>query len=157
VKKLSLLISVLLLGWLVVAQAAIEVYQFDDSAKEQRFKQLSHELRCLVCQNESLADSNAELAQDLRHQIYKMVQKGSSDKEIVDFMVSRYGDFVLYNPPLKASTYLLWFGPFVLVVVGLYAVIRFVRRTGRETSVLSEDEQQRVEKILEDSERPRPS
>lgn len=99
-----------------------------DEATEKRLVTISSELRCLVCQNESLAGSNAELANDLRREIRTMIRAGKSDAEITDFMVSRYGDFVLYRPPLKGTTLLLWFGPALFFAVGLVALIRYLRR-----------------------------
>ncbi len=86
---------------------------------EARFQHLIKEIRCLVCQNQSLADSHAELAQDLRQEIYEMMKAGKSDREIIAFLVNRYGDFVLYRPPVKPTTYLLWYGPAILAVAGL--------------------------------------
>jgi len=91
-------------------------------------KDLIAELRCLVCQNQSLADSDAELAHDLRAEVYEMVQDGKSDEEIIEFLVARYGDFVLYKPPVKPSTWLLWFGPFALMLLAGVLLLRAVRR-----------------------------
>ncbi len=99
-----------------------------DEAVEKRMVAISSELRCLVCQNESLSASNAELAHDLRREIRSQIAAGKSDGEIRDFMVSRYGDFVLYRPPLKGTTLLLWFGPALFFAVGLIALIRYLRR-----------------------------
>jgi len=121
-----------------------------DEATEKRLETISSELRCLVCQNESLAGSQAELAQDLRKEIRGMIRSGKSDSEIMEFMVARYGDFVRYRPPLKASTLLLWFGPALLFIVALVALFLTLRRrnqTIRETP-LSAEEQQRVEHLL---------
>ncbi len=134
-----------------MASAAIEVHQFDDPAKAALYKQLTYELRCLVCQNQNIADSNADLAQDLRNEIYQMIEGGSDKKRVVDFMVARYGDFVLYRPPVKTTTYLLWFGPFLLGVLGLILLIRFVRsRAGKPAvdSELSNAERQRLDELL---------
>jgi len=102
-----------------------------DEAAEKRLVAISSELRCLVCQNESLAGSNAELAHDLRREIRGLIQAGKSDGEIMDFMVSRYGDFVRYRPPLKGTTLLLWFGPGLLLVGGIGGLIVFLRRRTR--------------------------
>jgi cytochrome c-type biogenesis protein CcmH len=99
----------------------------EDPVANQRAVQLAERLRCLVCQNQSLADSNAELAVDLRRQIREQIAQGKGDAQIIDFMVQRYGDFVLYRPPLKASTWLLWFGPPLLLLIGLVMLIRYVR------------------------------
>jgi len=145
-----LMTGLLLLGWVIIAQAAaIHAFDFDDPKKEARFQQLSEELRCLVCQNQTLADSNAGLALDLRNELFKLIQRDASDKEIKNFMVSRYGDFVLYKPPVKATTYLLWFGPFILVVLALFILLRMIRRVGNQTTQsLSADDQQRVQQLL---------
>lgn len=99
-----------------------------DPALEQRVMALANELRCLVCQNQTIADSNAPLAEDLRNQVREKMRQGSSDSEIIDFMVARYGDFVLYRPPFKATTFLLWFGPLLLLAAGSIVLLRRVLR-----------------------------
>jgi len=101
-----------------------------DVAVEKRMVAITAVMRCLVCQNESLAASQADLAVDLRREIREMIKQGKSDKEIRDFMVNRYGDFVLYRPPMMASTYLLWFGPFLLLIFGLAGLVFYLRRRG---------------------------
>lgn len=118
---------------------------------EKRMVTISEELRCLVCQNESLAGSHAELAQDLRREIRKMIGDGKSDKEILDFMVGRYGDFVRYSPPLKPTTWLLWGGPFLLLAGGVGGLIVFLRqrRSSAAAAGLSEDERRRADALLE--------
>ena len=98
-----------------------------DPAVEKRLAKLSHELRCLVCQNETLADSRADLAEDLRREIREQIRAGKSDQEIIAFLTQRYGDCILYRPPVKPKTYLLWFGPFVLLLAGLLILFRYVR------------------------------
>jgi cytochrome c-type biogenesis protein CcmH len=122
----------------------------EDPAVEARVKHLAIELRCLVCQNQTLADSNAPLAEDLRREVREMIVKNMSDKEIIDFLVERYGDFVLYRPPVKATTALLWVGPFVLLIVGLAALIIAVRRRSQKLVdvPVTEEEHQRVEQLL---------
>ena len=115
---------------------------------EQRTAALANELRCLVCQNQTLADSNAPLAVDLRNQIREQLKAGASESEIIDFMVSRYGDFVLYRPPFKATTLALWTGPFVVLVLGIALLWRSVARRRTEPE-LSEDERARAAKLLE--------
>ena len=105
-----------------------------DVAMEARLKQLDEELRCLVCQNQSLADSNAPLAQDLRREVRSLAAAGKSDAEIKDFLVARYGDFVLYKPPVKGITWLLWFGPFVLLAGGALTWWSVARRRGRRVA-----------------------
>ncbi len=134
-----------------VAFARFDTFVFETPQDEQRFKKLSAELRCLVCQNQNLADSNAELAMDLRRELYNMIKAGKSDAEIIDFMVVRYGDFVLYRPPVKPSTYVLWVGPLVLFVIGVVALVMFVRRRGDDVLAggdLNSDEQNRLEGLL---------
>lgn len=122
----------------------------DNLAVEERLKHLAVELRCLVCQNQTLADSNAPLAEDLRREVREMIVKDMSDKEIIDFLVSRYGDFVLYRPPLKATTTLLWVGPFVLLAGGGIALVVALKRRGRKVAevAISEEEHRRVEQLL---------
>ena len=124
-----------------------------DEVVEKRMVAISEELRCLVCQNESLAGSHAELAQDLRREIRKMIGEGKTDQEILDFMVARYGDFVRFRPPMKPTTWLLWGGPFVLLAGGLAALIAFLRRRARESAapVLSEEEHRRAAALLDQS------
>lgn len=97
------------------AQAADTPFQFDQPEQAARYQRLTEELRCLVCQNQNLADSHADLAQDLRNELYRMITGGQTDRQIVDFMVARYGEFVLYRPPVSPLTWLLWFGPFLLL------------------------------------------
>ncbi|MDH5444200.1 MAG: cytochrome c-type biogenesis protein CcmH [Gammaproteobacteria bacterium] len=149
----QIITGLLLASWVCLVQAGIYAFEFDDPKKEARFKHLSEELRCLVCQNQTLADSGAGLAMDLRKELYRMVNENASDEEIKNFMVSRYGDFVLYNPPIKTSTYLLWFGPFVLVVLGLFMLVRMVRKVGQQsTQTLSAEDHKRVQDLLADKE-----
>jgi len=121
-----------------------------DPVQQQRAVRLSEQLRCLVCQNQSISDSNAELAVDLRRQIHEQIALGRNDGEIVDFMVQRYGDFVLYRPPVKATTILLWFGPALLLLIGIVVLARHVRarRPVTEGQTLSEEERRRAEALL---------
>ncbi len=114
-----------------VLASAIEPLPFRSELEEIRFKSLAEEIRCTVCQNQSLADSDAPLAQDLRQELFAMIQDGRSDQEIRNFMVERYGDFVLYKPPLASHTLLLWGGPGVLLLIGLVASWRVVRQRRR--------------------------
>ncbi len=120
----TILTALFLLLFSNISVAAIEAYEFESIEKEETYKVLIHELRCLVCQNNNLADSNADLAKDLRVETYELVQKGQTRDQVVDYMVARYGDFVIYRPPVKASTFLLWFGPFILLLVILWMLIR---------------------------------
>ena len=121
-----------------------------DPVLEARVISLSKELRCLVCQNETLADSRADLAEDLRSQIREQMKAGKSDKEIIAYLTERYGKFILYNPPIDPTTYLLWFGPFVLLLAGLFVLFRYLkqRRELITDQPLSGDERQRAETLL---------
>ncbi|MEA1989834.1 MAG: cytochrome c-type biogenesis protein [Pseudomonadota bacterium] len=112
------------------AVASIETYPFETAQQEKDYNVLIDELRCLVCQNQNLADSNAELAQDLRKQVHTMLVAEKKDKDaVVEYMVERYGDFVLYNPPVKSQTLLLWAGPFVFLLLGIGFLIRIVKQS----------------------------
>ncbi|MFQ5935273.1 MAG: cytochrome c-type biogenesis protein [Acidiferrobacterales bacterium] len=133
-------------------------FTFKDAAEEQRYKELVAELRCLVCQNQSLADSNADLAQDLREEVYRMLQQGADDDEIIGFLTARYGDFVLYRPPMNPVTVLLWFGPLALLLLGAFVMVRFIRRRpANATSALSAQEQKRVAELMENNSKERRS
>lgn len=135
--------------WLVLCLAPLAPRAAEDPALDKRVAGLAHELRCLVCQNQTLADSNAPLAVDLRNQIREQLKGGASERDVIDFMVARYGDFVLYRPPFKASTLALWIGPFLLLALGaLLLVRRLVRRRAPEPQ-LSEAERARAAKLLE--------
>lgn len=122
----------------------------DDPAVEQRLTKLSQELRCLVCQNETLADSRADLAEDLRREIREQIKAGKSDKEIIEFLTARYGQFILYRPRVTPTTYLLWFGPFVLLLGGLFLLFTYIkqRRDSLPDKPLSADERRRAEELL---------
>ena len=120
-----------------------------DPDLDKRVTGLAHELRCLVCQNQTIADSNAPLAVDLRNQIREQLAAGKSEGDVIDFMVARYGDFVLYRPPLKASTVLLWAGPFLFLLFGIWFLIRRVRKQAIPERQLSEAERARAAKLLE--------
>lgn len=121
-----------------------------DPAVEQRLAKLSQELRCLVCQNETLADSRADLAEDLRDEIRIQIRAGKSDQEIIAFLTQRYGDFILYRPPVRPTTYLLWFGPFVLLLAGLAILFQYVRRRRDmiDEQPLSNADRAQAEKLL---------
>lgn len=147
--RLLRMISACCLLWAAQASAGLEKFDFTGNVDEDRYKELITEIRCLVCQNQSLADSDAELAHDLRQEVYDLMQKGQDNPQIVDFLVYRYGDFVLYKPPVKPSTYWLWYGPFVLLVLGIIMLIKTVRQRGKQTDTgFSEQEQARLDKIL---------
>jgi cytochrome c-type biogenesis protein CcmH len=124
----------------------------EDPVANARAVRLEENLRCLVCQNQTIAESNAELAQDLRRQVNEQIAQGKSDDEIVDYMVKRYGDFVLYRPPVKATTVLLWFGPALLLLIGLFCLVYYLRSRSRKSaeSPLTDEERKRVEALLLD-------
>ena len=145
-RGLLVLLLLALVGWSASAREARPLA--DDEAVEQRLIGIADELRCLVCQNESLAGSRAELAQDLRREIRTLIRSGKSDAEILDFLVSRYGDFVRYRPPLKPATWLLWLGPFALLGVALAALFLHLRRRGVAAAPLSAAERARAEALL---------
>ena len=128
-----LLIVYFLLSNFVYANDEPVVFQNRDL--EERYYLLIEEVRCLVCQNQSLADSNAPLAQDLRNEIFKMIQTNKSNTEIMEFLVKRYGDFVLYRPPLKKNTWLLWFGPFLFLIVAFFVTVLIIKKQSGETQV----------------------
>ncbi len=148
--------AVLLLVLTLAADAKVEMLQFSNPDDEQRYQHLIAELRCLVCQNQNLADSDAELAQDLRQQTYEMIERGASDDEIIAFMVARYGDFVLYRPPLRTTTLLLWVGPFLLVGLGIAVLVTIIRRrAGDVRDVTTDTERARVRALLASGEEKR--
>ena len=123
---------------------------FENQAQQDRFDQLTKELRCLVCQNQNLADSNAELAVDLRRKTYQMVQQGKSEKEIADYMVDRYGEFVLYRPPLNTNTLLLWGGPFIILLIGVALLIRTIlQRRSQQTVDVDDDHLKAAARLLD--------
>lgn len=132
------------------AHAAIEAYEFKSAQMEASYLKLIDELRCLVCQNQNLSGSNADLAKDLRRQTYEMLMQGNSPDQVVQFMVDRYGDFVLYRPRLKSNTLLLWLGPFVLLVLVLAFVIRRMYRMQKLVPP-NADALQRARQLLSDS------
>lgn len=116
---------------------------------EKRVMALSEELRCLVCQNQTLADSHAELAMDLKQQVREKLASGMSDKDVVDYMVARYGDFVMYRPPMKGSTFLLWFGPFVLLAGGILVLVRKLSRRQTPQADVPDTDLKRAASLLE--------
>lgn len=150
-RLLSGLVLLLALGG--VAQAAIDTYEFASEAERDRYRQLTEELRCPKCQNQNIADSNAPIAVDLRAEIYRKLEAGESNAQIIDYLVARYGDFVLYKPPVSGRTLLLWYGPAALLVGGFIVLAVIVRRRrksdGPVATGLSSEEQQRLAHLLE--------
>lgn len=149
-KYLLATLALLLLAGPLFAKEAAPLAE--DPVVEQRLNHIATELRCLVCQNESLAGSQADLAKDLRREVRGLIKGGKTDQQVKDFLVSRYGDFVLYRPQIKPSTYLLWAGPFILLIAAIAVLINFLRRRNQQIKdvPLSEEERQRAEKLLKD-------
>ena len=141
------LILLLMSGW---AQATIDAYPFTDEGKEAQFKELINELRCPKCQNQTISDSDAPLAKDLKDKTYEMVQQGAAKDEVIHYMVDRYGNFVHYQPPIQGSTWILWFGPFVFLLLAIVSVTLLVRSKAKQSQPvsLSAEEQQRLSELL---------
>ncbi len=137
-----LLLSFFITLSLSLYAGSIETYTFKTAEQEALYKELIKELRCLVCQNQDIADSNAELAKDLRRQTYEMISKGSTRDDVVNYMVARYGDFVLYRPPFKMKTLLLWVGPPLFLLLSLFFLVKFLRNRPK-TAEIELDEKQR--------------
>ena len=140
---------------------AVDTRQLSDPEQQETYEMLIKELRCLVCQNQTIADSNAELAADLRRQVYEMLQQGKSKQEIVQFMTDRYGDFVLYKPPFKGKTSVLWVAPVVFLLLGLITVFFFIRRKKAAANLDSKigalekdvEKQKKIRSLLEEGDR----
>ncbi|EIK93439.1 cytochrome c-type biogenesis protein CycL [Pseudomonas sp. M47T1] len=143
----------LAIGLCGMAQAAIDTYQFKSDAERDRYRELTQELRCPKCQNQDIADSNAPIAADLRREIFRMLGEGKDNQQIIDFMVDRYGEFVRYKPALTARTWLLWFGPGLLLVGGVGVILLIVRRRTRSGAYaepdLSPEERARLATLLD--------
>ncbi|WP_207062491.1 cytochrome c-type biogenesis protein [Motiliproteus sp. SC1-56] len=151
---MQLLVAMALLLTALSAQAVIETYEFKNEANRERFKELTAVLRCPKCQNNNLADSNAPIAADMRREIHRMLEEGQTKQDVVDFMVARYGDFVNYVPRRDSSTALLWFGPVVLLLVGLAVVVVISRRRragqGKPQVEVSAEERERLRKLIDE-------
>ncbi|UUO24678.1 cytochrome c-type biogenesis protein CcmH [Colwellia sp. M166] len=153
-KTIGFAVSIILLSFLSISSAnasPVDTFQFKDEATKVRFQVLSKELRCPKCQNQNLADSNSKIAVDLRKNLYNLLQEGKSDQEIIDFMVYRYGDFVLYRPQLTKQTYILWFGPLVILMGFIVSLIFVLRRRSKLKASelnLSSSEQANLDDIL---------
>jgi len=147
--RAALLCLPLLIAWGAAGAYTLEQFRFDTEQQENDFRALLEELRCVVCQNETLAGSQADVAQIMREEVYRLVKSGASRNEVKTHLVSRYGDFVLYNPPLKPSTYPLWFGPFILVAIAGFFLLRvLMRKKESRDQELSNDERARLDKLL---------
>jgi cytochrome c-type biogenesis protein CcmH len=154
-RKILMCLLLALTQWTGTAYAGEAVPLAEDPVVERRMLAISGELRCLVCQNESLAASRADLALDLRRELRSLIKAGKSDGEIMEYMVSRYGDFVRYRPPVKPVTWLLWFGPAALLLGAIYALVRMIRRSQRASSdavVLDDAQRAKAQSLLQDSE-----
>jgi len=144
----------LLLCNLTTYASPVDTYEFNNEVTKIRFNALTKELRCPKCQNQNLADSNSPIAADLRREVYELLQQGKADMEIVDFMVKRYGDFVLYRPRINSLTYILWFGPAVLLLIGAIVVVVILRRkpVAQTEQVLNAEQKNQLDNILKDKE-----
>lgn len=142
------------------ADAAIDVHEFDNDVQRLRYQSFIDEMRCPKCQNQNLAGSDSPIAADLRRELYEMIKDGRSDKEIVDFMVERYGDFILYRPRLTSTTFMLWMGPAFLLLLGIIVLIFIVRQRRRETAEggqsLTSAEEMRLAALLSANQPPQP-
>jgi cytochrome c-type biogenesis protein CcmH len=150
-RLLVLLLLVAPFSW-----SAIDAYEFRSSADEARFQQLTAELRCPKCQNQNIADSDSPIAKDLRREVYRMVDTGAPDTEVIDFMVTRYGDFVLYRPKVNSQTWFLWYGPYLLLGLGALIILFIVytrkanrrAKPGGDNLALTSDERARLDELL---------
>jgi len=156
-KSLLLAFSLVLFACVLVstslrAQAAVDAFEFDTDEQQQRFRQMSNDFRCPMCQNTSLTGSNGGVAEDLRREIYLMIIDGKTDHEIEQFMLERYGDFIFYRPRLVAETVLLWFGPLLFLLLGGWVIAGIIRRARpqvQEQVVLNDEEQERLRTLLD--------
>ncbi|NLJ93143.1 MAG: cytochrome c-type biogenesis protein CcmH [Aeromonadales bacterium] len=148
--RLCSLLTLLVGFWLTPAMAAIDVYEFSEPKQEAMFHELTKELRCPKCQNQDISDSESELAKDLRDKTYAMLLEGKSKQEVVDYMVARYGNFILYKPPVMASTLILWISPILVVLIGFIVVVVRTRNKPHHSidNELSIEEQQRLHELL---------
>ena len=148
--RLCSLLTLLVGFWLTPAMAAIDVYEFSEPKQEAVFHELTKELRCPKCQNQDISDSESELAKDLRDKTYAMLLEGKSKQEVVDYMVARYGNFILYKPPVMASTLILWISPILVVLIGFIVVVVRTRNKPHHSidNELSVEEQQRLHELL---------
>ena len=145
-------ILLLLLGSLffsTYSQAAIDTFEFDNAQQENTFHELTKLLRCPKCQNQNIADSNAELAKDLRNKTYELVKKGQTKEQVVDYMVARFGNFVRYDPPITPATIFLWLGPLLFILLGLFVLFRQIKKQPSKATHLDDLEQQKLQALLQ--------
>ena len=154
--RLITLLVAALLSW--SAAAAIDTYKFNSVEQEQQYRELTEQLRCPKCQNNSIADSNAIIAADMRTKVYELMMQGQDKQQVIDYMVARYGNFVTYEPPVTPATLILWVGPLLFVLIGGAVVILRIRqrRTGAVNEEFSEQEQQRLATLLKETDRKKP-
>lgn len=150
--KVNILIPLLLAACMILfshaSQAAIDTFEFENAQQEKTFHELTKLLRCPKCQNQNIADSNAELAKDLRNKTYELVKQGQSKDQVVDYMVARFGNFVRYDPPVTPATIFLWLGPLLFVVFGLLVLIRQIKKQPAKEDNLDDQEQQKLQQLL---------
>ncbi|QHM71861.1 cytochrome c-type biogenesis protein [Mixta intestinalis] len=151
-RKVILLLAGMLLS--LSALAAIETWQFDSAQQEQQYRELTTSLRCPKCQNNSIGDSNAMIAADMRMKVYQLLKQGQSEEQITEYMIARYGDFVTYQPPMRASTLVLWAGPLLFILAGGLVIFLRSRRLPAESEQLDEAEQQRLDALLNGDRKP---
>ncbi|WP_407676543.1 cytochrome c-type biogenesis protein [Photobacterium obscurum] len=139
--------------------AAIDVYEFESAEQEKAFRDLTATLRCPKCQNNNIADSNAELAKDMRQKAFDLLSEGKSEQDVIDYMIARYGNFVTYDPPMTVSTVILWAGPLLFVLIGFTVLVMRSRKTAEtsDKAELAADEEQRLKSLLEEIEQQKPS
>nr|WP_220485879.1 cytochrome c-type biogenesis protein [Psychromonas sp. SR45-3] len=130
------------------SQAAIDTFEFENAQQEKTFHELTKLLRCPKCQNQNIADSNAELAKDLRNKTYELVKQGKSKDQVVDYMVARFGNFVRYDPPVTPATIFLWLGPLLFIIFGLLVLIRQIKKQPAKANNLDDQEQQKLQQLL---------
>ena len=147
--RLAMLLGSMLLSFSLFA--AIDTHQFETPAQEQQYRELTQSLRCPKCQNNNIADSNAMIAADMRQKVYQLTLQGQTRQQITDYMVARYGDFVTYKPPVRASTLILWLGPILFVLAGGIIIVTRSRKRRQQDEVLSEAEQKRLRELLKNS------
>lgn len=149
----------LVLAAALPVSAAIDVYEFESVEQEKAFQDLTATLRCPKCQNNTIADSNAELAKDMRQKAFDMIKEGKSEQDVIDYMIARYGNFVTYDPPLMLSTIVLWAGPLLFVLVGFTVLVMRSRKKGetQATATLEADEEQRLKSLLEEMDQQKPN
>ena len=142
------------------ATAAIDVYEFESTEQEKAFRELTTTLRCPKCQNNNIADSNAELAKDMRQKTYDLLSEGRSKQDVIDYMIARYGNFVTYDPPMTLATMILWAGPLLFVLIGFTVLVMRSRKTGEAQQAKAEldaDEEQRLKSLLDEMDEQKPN